>query len=236
MVDPDGKKPSELEAAYMARDIYSDKPGNNLQGGWTFNNTLGGGNFGYTVGVYSRTVNDVTEYSLVGKGTEMNFLKTNFYSDWTNNIVLQVPGASPDVYNAVDAVTEFVKSHEGAEVTTIGHSKSGPEMGMGAVKNNLNSILFNPAYGSYFMNGMYLDKKKYTKNIDTYIVRGEILNSIENVATMPLGTNVQYLNPGPNYVVNPGVVKVTSVNFIPLSSSFQRHGMNAVINSLENRK
>jgi hypothetical protein len=235
MVDPDGQKPSELEAAYMARDIYSDKPGNNLQGGWTYNSTLGGGNFGYTVGVYSRTVNDVTEYSLVGKGTEMNFLQTNFYSDWTNNLLLQPPGASPDVYNAVDATTEFIENHEGAEVTAVGHSKSGPEMAMAAVKNNINAILFNPAHGSYFMNGRYLDKKKYTKSIDTYIVKGEVLNSIENIATKPLGTNVQYLNPGPNYTVSSGVVKVTSVNFIPISTSFQRHGMNAVISSLEHR-
>ena len=132
-----GSIPTEVEAANMAEHIYNTS--GTLSGGWTYIEKKSGGD-NMVLGIYSRTVNNVTEYALVSKGTTMNSLK-----DWANNVQQFTTGSSTDGWASLEKAKEFVKDHS-EEVTFIGHSKGGAEAVINAVATNKNCIVFNPLY------------------------------------------------------------------------------------------
>lgn len=228
MIDPDGKKPTYEEAQLMAQDVYSNTPGNNLSGGWKLDSVITSGDH-MMMGQYSRAVNGKTEYTLSFKGTDGSD-SPYFKSDWKNNF--QQPfGWSDDANSAVDLATKFGFEHNGADITTTGHSKGGAEAILAGVYNNWDAIVFNPARASFSGNNMLSSWRNYSGTIDIYRVQGEVLTSIfgtnygpqVNVHTL---TSQNYYNPiAPN---NMGLS--TYGTSVSVSSSFMSNVKNSVVN------
>ncbi len=229
--DPTGLMPTVMEAAIMANQIYQNgREGNNLTGGWGYNYSLTGGD-GMKMGVYSRMQNDAQciplEYALVSKGTS-----SWFGSDALNNIG-QPFGQSADVIDSIKQTRNFVKEHPENEITSVGHSKGGPEAEAGAVATGNNAILFNPARANLSSYG--LDYSSYKGNINTYIVNGEILSSTEGLVSKPIG-NVTYLpmqhsiSSFERFMFGP-----TISSSMDTYNSIQNHKMSSVISALNNR-
>ncbi len=234
MIDPDGKKPTWEEARLMAQDIYSNTPGNNLSGGWKLDTmTISGDHM--VMGQYSRTTNGSTEYTLSFKGTDSykdEFGNRNpyFYSDWKNNI--QQPfGESNDATAAIAEATRFALKHDGADITTTGHSKGGAEAMLAAVYNNLSSIVFNPARASFKNNGILSSWNSYSGTIDIFKSEGEILTSVFGTNYGPQVkeytlTSQNFYNPAA-----PGNFGIsTSNSSVSVSSSFSGYAKNSYVN------
>ena len=206
-VDPFGlasdyKGPTSLEAAYMAQHIYNATEEHinvNLGekfGGWILVGIYDPGftDIGLKVGVYAKTVNNKTIYSLVYAGTNMDWVNpdslgeflldaADSYMDWVNNIY-QPFGLSADQRLGIIFAKKFVEQNDNSNITFIGHSKGGSEAAAAAVATNQNAILFNPATVSLGMYG--LSSNDYTSDMTAYIVKGEILNSIFGPFSTPI--------------------------------------------------
>ena len=223
--DPSGLIPEPIQAAQMNMAVYQNgNEGKNLSGGWQYNSLLPGN--GTKIGVYSRTQTEnqsvPLEYALVSRGT------TNWLgSDLLNNLG-QIFGVSSDMSSSIERVTEFVNDHKGNEVTLVGHSKTGAEAMAGAIKNNKNAIIFNPAT----LNASGLDISGYTAQVNEYIVRGEIVNSLSAPFSTTLGghDNVTYLPS--QYSLSLGQVFQNGLIKSLWSNSTQNHSMESVISSL----
>ncbi|WP_429839804.1 RHS repeat domain-containing protein [Brevibacillus laterosporus] len=170
--DPSGHIPTPMEAAEMAGHIYSQS--GDFSGGWKFNYAINGGD-NMVMGVYSRVkANGTTEYALVNKGTTASSL-----SDWKNNIE-QHFGSLEDMKASIENSKEFVMNHSNNEITMAGHSKGGAN----AVVANKNSIIFNPATVNLKAYGII--SSNYSASMTTFIVEGDILNSIEVGFSKPI--------------------------------------------------
>ena len=186
-VDLDGRKPTEVEAAYMAQNIYKttkDDYGKTVGGGWILENIITGGD-GVKIGVYSKVDRfGRKEYALVNKGSTITST-----SDWKNN-VQQPFGESKDMKVSIEKARGFVDSHLGSEVTMVGHSKGGAEAAANAVATGANCIVFNPA--TVFLEGYRLHESDYRADMNVYIIKGEILNFILGKISRPID-EVEYL-------------------------------------------
>jgi len=215
-IDPLGLIPTALEAAYMADHIYNEK--GNLSGGWKLDYVILN-NEGLKMGVYSRTVDGVTEYSLVNKGT-------NTMGDWINN-VQQPFGISNDMKDSISKSKEFVEKYKNNEITFVGHSKGGAEAAANAVATNKNSILFNPA--TVNLSVYNLNFGEYSAEMNAYIVKGEILNNIFGLISSPINKAV----PLPNQHNTPWWVQGRARKAVDLYNSIENHLMPSVINALK---
>lgn len=213
--------PTVMEAAEMADHVYFTKPLEEakqdiLPGGWQLDKVKEKGSM--RIGVYARTVEGQTEYTLVNRGTQ----------DWAwsadgDDNVKQLFGESPDMRNSLDYSKDFVKDHADANITFVGHSKGGAEAAANAVATKKNAILFNPAtvnLGAYGLNS-----SDYSASMTTYIVEGEILHTIEGPFSKPIG-RVEYLPE--QYPTNNPVTYA--------ENAVKNHSMDAVIAALKEKE
>lgn len=203
-----GQGPSVLEAAYMAKHIYTiyDSKQSELIGGWTYEkDKLITGGDGMVMGVYSRIdSNGNVEYALVNRGTVSWSLKD---SDIYNNL-FQLFGASNDMKASIKSAKEFVNNNSDSHITFIGHSKGGAEAAANAVATNKDAILFNPAtvnLSAYKLNG-----KNFSSDMTAYIVKGEILNNIFGWMSEPIDSLVYLPNQGGSALDNHSMSSVIS--------------------------
>jgi hypothetical protein len=172
-------KASVREAFEMANHIYDadeSNVGDILPGNWELSEIITDG--GMKMGVYKR-IDPKTgemEYALVNKGT----------TTWDNmkDNLAQPSGNSQDMVASIEAAQRFVAEHEGSKVTMIGHSKGGGEATANAVATGSDAIVFNPAYVNL---DAYEETrgKEYTGNATAYVVEGEMLDTVNNVITIP---------------------------------------------------
>ena len=185
-VDPLGLIPTAKEAALMAEHIYNvtkDEYNESLGegfGGWQLQKIITNDE-GLKMGVYSRTINGKTEYSLVNKGSTTK-------GDWVNNFQQPV-GFSTDMKDSIQQSKTFVANHSGYEVTMIGHSKGGAEAVANAVATNTNCIVFNPA--TTFLQSYDLSADGYTSDMYVYAVKGEPLTTLESFFSKPIDKYVE---------------------------------------------
>ena len=207
--------PTVLEAAHMAQHVYdiTDEDKNKDLGkdfgGWMLLDIMTN-NEGLKIGVYAKTVDGIAGYVLVNKGTTT-------YSDWVNNF--QQPfGWSTDMKDSISKSQQFVKNHDGFEVTMVGYSKGGAEAVANAVASNVNCVVFNPA--TTFLLSYGLSSKGYTANMTEVVVKGEALNTVEGWVSKPID-EVLYLPA--QYTSSWWQVWMYSTN------AFKNHGIAAVI-------
>lgn len=170
-----GNGPTPLEAAYMADHIYGaelmyDENGIRipiLVEGWELVD-IKINTEGLKMGLYSKSLNGVTEYVVVNAGSEG-------FIDWINNFQ-QPYGVSTDMKDSINYATNWVKKYEGANFAFVGHSKGGGEAIANAVATGYNAITFNPATPRLSKYGLSMDG--YNGNITNYIVEGEMLNTV----------------------------------------------------------
>ncbi|MBQ9624772.1 MAG: DUF2974 domain-containing protein, partial [Clostridia bacterium] len=171
------------------------------------------------IGVYKKDINGRTYYALVFKGTTPHSLY-----DWNNNFS-QPFGLSPDVWDALRQTKKFVAEHPDANVIVSGHSKGGAEGLIVAMNENLDAIVFNTS--KPYPEKYNIDTTKYTARADSYVVEGEILNSIFKEPDMS-GVTTIYLDSGRSEKNLPtALIKINGVDAI------KRHLMEDVINSLK---
>jgi len=226
--DRSGLAPTALEAAYMADHIYEDLTKDNYGeklaekfGGWTLINimksVLGGSLSNLKIGIYSRTIDGITEYAMVNKGTT-----PSSGNDWINNITGPA-GFSSDMRESIGYARVFDKRYEGQELTMIGHSKGGAEAIANAVATGRNAITFNPM--SPNLKEYSLDGSSYTGTMIHYVVKGDILNT--TFGTPSVGAT-SYLK---QQFKTPWVLKY-SIFGGPINP-IKNHYMSAVINALK---
>lgn len=78
---------------------------------------------------------------------------------------------------SIEFSKEFVMNHSNNEITMGGHSKGGAEAAANAIALNKNSIIFNPATVNLKAYG--LSSSNYSASMTAFIVKGDILNSLE---------------------------------------------------------
>ncbi len=177
MVDSSGHIPTPMEAAYMCENVYRQK--GSLIGGWKKRRYIPIPESNGVIGVYYRKRKGHREYCLANKGTEPRSL-----SDWINN-AQQLFGYSGDMKYSIREAKKFVNKHTKNEITFVGHSKGGAEAAANAVKTNKNCIIFNPATVNLSAYG--ISSSGYTSDMVAYIVKGDILHSVENAFSKPIG-------------------------------------------------
>lgn len=139
LVDFNGFKPSNYEATAMLMHNYGMLNASSLPGGWKPLTPISG-NEGFNAGLYSRTVDGITEYSLAFQGTTGSLVGDS----WKNN-ALQIFGESLHYSQSITA-TEMVRDMIGnAELTALGHSKGGGQAALVSNKFSINAITYNAA-------------------------------------------------------------------------------------------
>ena len=179
-IDPTGEIPTPIEGAIIAGHIYNGKIGETLQGKWTLDKLYTSKeSASYRAGLYSRTVDGVTEYAFANAGTYPELTKRGLSS--IKEDLTQPFGASVDMEASLsDARAIDAELGKAVELTFVGHSKGGAEAAGNAVATKRNALLYNPAAISSSTKG--LDFKSYTgtdKNgMTAYIVKGDFLDGI----------------------------------------------------------
>ena len=245
LVDPFGLSaerggPTELEAAYMAKHIYTAKLFDESYGGWKLIEFLVDEN-GFRMGVYQKTIDGEIEYAIVNKGSTT-------ISDWANNF-LQVAGASPNMWESILEAKKFVSQYWYSNITFIGHSKGGAEAIANAVATNRNAIVFNPV--TAFLDEYNLSVENYTGNILSYVVEGEMLDTLSTILGKNIGIEVLLESPY-NYDIDiPQFDSEFIDTFMPAISvgqdfldkavdfgysNYKKHGIELIIELLKKRK
>jgi RHS repeat-associated protein len=181
-VDPDGEEPTPAEAAEMADHIYTGKVGNTVSGGWRLDKIYTSDkSSSFKAGVYSRTVDGVTEYAMANAGTYFEASKRGLRS--ITEDVKQVFGSSTDMALSLEYAKQVNKRvGSAAELTFVGHSKGGAEAAGNAIATNRNAILFNTAATNTFIKDLNGKLESYTGKMMAYYVKGDLLNSFLNPA------------------------------------------------------
>jgi len=180
-VDFDGKIPTPLEGAKMAQHIYEGKVGEVLDGGWKMINVYTNKDEpAYRSGLYSRTVDGVTEYTMANAGTYFENTKRGRSS--VSEDVEQPFGGSENMRLSISTAVKVSNNLGDAELTFVGHSKGGAEAAGNALATNRNALLYNPA--AINATAYDLDVKSYTgadeNGMTAFIVKGDILNKYLN--------------------------------------------------------
>jgi RHS repeat-associated protein len=213
-IDPDGRIPTPVQGAKLANHIYGGKVGD-VVAGWTMIDVyINDKNSGYRAGLYSRTVDGVTEYVMANAGTEFNMSQSG-RDDLSENIEQPV-GGSEHMKLSISKATEISNELGESELTFVGHSKGGAEAAGNALATNRNALLYNPAAINAKAYG--LDSKFYTgaddNGMNAYIVKGDAINTF----------------------VNSWLAKqIDKATYLPKQSSnpITNHSMGAVIKALE---
>ena len=179
--DPFGDIPTNEEGAKIAGHIYDGKIGDVLDGGWRLDRIFEDKeNLEFRAGLYSRTVDGVTEYTMANAGTY--FENTERGRGSLSEDIEQTWGGSENVYTSLYYAKKVSRDLGKAELTFVGHSKGGAEAAANALATNRNALLYNPAALNVEAYG--LDVKNYTgaddNGMTAYIVKGDMLNSYVN--------------------------------------------------------
>jgi RHS repeat-associated protein len=176
-IDPDGKEPSEAEAARMSAYVYGDIAVK-LTGSWTvshknirnFNPVDDKNGSGFKSMLFERTVDGKTEYAYALAGTDKSSK-----SDWNNN-ALQLIGQSEQYKMALENADALLSGLNGSELTFVGHSLGGGMAAACAYSKGGRALTFNPAGVSPFT---ILPTGR--ARIDTYITYRDELNIVQNL-------------------------------------------------------
>jgi len=167
----------------MARHVFEatgnpnlDKEINKLLlGGWYLQSIFSPWYSSIKIGAYTRTVEGVTEYALVNRGTK----------DWWMcgvDDILKYIGMSADTMLSKDFAKQFVLvDYAGYEVTMVGHSKGGAEAMVNAIATNTNCITFNTLAMSMDFYCTPTEIRAYKESgaqVTHYVVGGDPLNRI----------------------------------------------------------
>ncbi len=191
-MDPDGRKPTPLEATLMSQYAYeANRKTTKLIGGWAvYGIPFDCGTCNMIA--FSRSIDGVTEYCVANAGSKT-------FGDWVEN-GLQPFGLGADIQLSMLYAEAFVIDHPGAEVTFVGHSKGGAEAAANAIATNMNAMLFNPAF---IVNGNYgIDISSYTAEMTAFVVRGDILELVFGLITRPIDKIVYLPMQSWNPIVN----------------------------------
>lgn len=172
LIDPDGEKPTAMEAAYMAVHVYEGK--GKLTGGWVpSSRSIEGVTFvddktGFKSGLYQRKIDGKIEYAYVTAGTD-----GADKLDWQNNVD-QLSGKSDQYRQSTENAVALRLGLGKDELTHVGHSLGGGLASANALKTGDDAITFNPsALSDATRSNLGLGK---SATIDAIIVEGEILN------------------------------------------------------------
>jgi RHS repeat-associated protein len=180
-VDPTGEIPTPIEGAIMAGHIYDGKKGDILDGGWRLDEIFTDSeNKAYRAGLYSRTVDGVTEYAMANAGTY--FENTERGRASMSEDIEQPFGGSENMIVSLRDARKVSRDVGASELTFVGHSKGGAEAAGNALATNRNALLYNPAAINAEAYG--LNVKSYTgadeNGMTAFIVKGDVLNTFLN--------------------------------------------------------
>ena len=213
-IDPTGAIPTPMQGAMIAQHIYTGKVGD-VVAGWTMTDLyVDPNNSGYRAGLYSRTVDGVTEYVMANAGSEFSLKTQSGRDDWSENVE-QPFGGSEHISLSISKAKELSAEFGDTELTFVGHSKGGAEAAGNALATNRNALLYNPAAINSSAYG--LDSKSYTgadeNGMTAFIVKGDALNTFLN-----------------NWLAKP----IDKVVYLPRQSlnPITNHGLDAIIQAL----
>jgi RHS repeat-associated protein len=206
--DPTGAIPTPVEGAIIARHIYDGKIGEVVEGRWRLDKVYRDkNNSAYRAGLYSRTVNGVTEYTMANAGTYFENTKRGRGS--ISEDIEQPLGGSENMRVSITDAKRVSKDIGDSELTFVGHSKGGAEAAGNALATNRNAMLYNPAAISSEAYG--LDTDSYTgaddNGMTAFIVKGDMLNTFINSWTAKPIDKAVYLpqqsnNPVTNHLID----------------------------------
>ena len=230
-VDMLGDTPTVAEAFNMSAHI-SDPKGTTLTGGWEISATQIDGvqyhdaNTGFKSNLYERRLEDGNyEYAYVTAGTDMEGDITD-YLDWENNFKQILYGNSKQ-YTQSAKNAEFIDRKLGdKEVTYIGHSLGGGMASANALKTGRYGITFNAA-GLSVHTRKNLGLTGLTTKIDAYIIKGELLHTIQ----LGLGLTAE----GTHHMLRSAQSRFSFFGYEPLKKyySYKDHLLDALKKSLE---
>ena len=194
MVDPEGKEPTEEEAARIAAHVYEGKV--NLIGGWKISQRLENiinlsDEDGLNSHIYEREKNGNIEYVYATAGTEINNIE-----DWCAN-VSQIAGLSSQYHKSVIyalSLSKFLGKEK--ELNYVGHSLGG---GLAAINSLVTSQVGYKGRKAFTFNaaGVSLATKireggfsllfKSERNIHSFITYNDPLNILQNNNATNLG-------------------------------------------------
>ena len=175
LIDPNGERPTEEEAARISAHVYGTEKVT-LTGGWhlsKLNKTISGITLkdkrsGFKSAIYERTYKGKTEYVYATAGTD--FTEMN---DWKNNIK-QIIGQSEQYDISMSNAKKISQVIGNSELTFTGHSLGGGLAAANAYKTGRSAMTFNAAWVSPFT----IFNRKSTR-IDAYINWQDELDKVQ---------------------------------------------------------
>ena len=185
-IDPFGEEPTSKEAAYIADYVYGKT--DELIGGWQpyYMNSISNG---LQYGIYQREMeNGEMEYVLA-------FAGTNDYKDVQQDIS-QFLGTGPasQYGNAVSLGRQFASLYDGYEKTIVGHSLGGGLATAASMSTDIPAITFNPAAMTEYTRTQLGIQNNPGTNVTNYVVAGEPLSVLQNIAGMHLPGITNYIH------------------------------------------
>ena len=175
LIDPNGERPTEEEAARISAHVYGTEKVT-LTGGWhlsKYNKTISGitlrdKDSGFKSAIYERTYKGKTEYVYATAGTD--FTEMN---DWKNNIK-QIIGKSEQYDISMRNAEKISQVIGNSELTFTGHSLGGGLAAANAYKTGRSAMTFNAAWVSPFT----IFNRKFPR-IDAYINWQDELDKVQ---------------------------------------------------------
>ena len=175
LIDPNGERPTEEEAARISAHVYGTEKVT-LTGGWhlsKYNKTISGITLrdeksGFKSAIYERTYKGKTEYVYATAGTD--FTEMN---DWKNNIK-QIIGKSEQYDISMRNAEKISQVIGNSELTFTGHSLGGGLAAANAYKTGRSAMTFNAAWVSPFT----IFNRKFPR-IDAYINWKDELHKVQ---------------------------------------------------------
>ena len=175
LIDPNGERPTEEEAARISAHVYGTEKVT-LTGGWhlsKYNKTISGitlrdKDSGFKSAIYERTYKGKTEYVYATAGTD--FTEMN---DWKNNIK-QIIGKSEQYDISMRNAEKISQVIGNSELTFTGHSLGGGLAAANAYKTGRSAMTFNAAWVSPFT----IFNRKFPR-IDAYINWQDELHKVQ---------------------------------------------------------
>ena len=175
LIDPNGERPTEEEAARISAHVYGTEKVT-LTGGWhlsKYNETISGITLrdeksGFKSAIYERTYKGKTEYVYATAGTD--FTEMN---DWKNNIK-QIIGKSEQYAISMRNAERISQVIGNSELTFTGHSLGGGLAAANAYKTGRSAMTFNAAWVSPFT----IFNRKFPR-IDAYINWQDELDKVQ---------------------------------------------------------
>jgi len=179
-IDPEGMKPSPLEAAALSNHVYGGVSDDELIGGWKVSErkiagvTLTDEKTGFKSQLYEREKEDGTiEYAYVTAGTDD-------LKDMENDVT-QLIGVSKQFDQSIENADLISKDLGDSELTFTGHSLGGGLASANALATGRDALTFNASGLSQATIEEYELSQNYsTQQIHAFVVRGEGLDWIQS--------------------------------------------------------